>query len=156
MARDYILRMVEQMAALFAGVLAKERAGQLIEVRRDLDVLCVQTIGLEMAALKGASPEAVAQRLKESGGLQHVRAITLAEVLLHEVETSTPGAEDEPAGPGEVHAFCLLADSLEALDHDDRAYYREKVEKLAERLGTYRRHPYLQERLRALGLSTGE
>lgn len=158
MARDYILRMVEQMAALFAGVLAKERAGRLVEVRRDLDAICVQTIGLEVAALKGSSPEAIAQRLKDSGGLRHVRAISLAEVLLHHAETSPSDApkESEAAGPAEVHAFCLLADSLEALDREDRAYYRAKAEKLAEQLGPYRRHPYLEERLRSLGLSTGE
>ncbi|HRI16847.1 MAG TPA: hypothetical protein PLX89_27975 [Verrucomicrobiota bacterium] len=147
--------MIEQMAAMLARIVAKEKAGQLIEARRDLDAVCVQTIGLDLTGLKAASPEAVAERLNAMGGLRHVRAITLAELLLHDAKWNDAETEDRPAEPGEVHAFCLLADSIEALGIEDRVHYRAKLESLARRLGQLRAHPYLEERLRALGISDG-
>ena len=147
MARDYIMRLVAQIAALLAGVVAKQQAGKLAEAREELEQTCRQTIGLSLPQLKQLSPEAVAQRLNTAGALRHVRAVTLAELLLLDAELpETDGVAGQPSS-GLVHAFCLLADSLSALSTEDQAAYRAKLNRLASQLGDLRTHPYIRERL---------
>lgn len=142
------MRLVAQIAALLAGVVAKQQAGKLAEAREELERTCRQTIGLSLPQLKQLSPEAVAQRLNSAGALRHVRAVTLAELLLLDAEF--PEADGEASQPrsGLVHAFCLLADSMSALSHEDQATYRAKLNQLTARLGDLRTHPYIKERLR--------
>jgi hypothetical protein len=50
-----------------------------------------------------------------------------------------------------VHAFCLLADAIGALTTEEQAFYRVKLDMLAERLGDLKEHPYIKERLRDYG-----
>jgi hypothetical protein len=49
--------------------------------------------------------------------------------------------------PNYVHAFCLIADSLETLSSDEQPAFRAKLATLAEKLGPLRDHPYLAERI---------
>ena len=148
MARDYIMRLVAQIAALLGGVVAKQQAGKLAEAREELEQTCRQTIGLSLPQLKQLSPEAVAQRLNAAGALRHVRAVTLAELLLLDAELPETDGDTSQPRSGLVHAFCLLADSMSALSTEDQASYRAKLNQLADRLGELRTHPYIKERLR--------
>jgi len=150
MARDYILRMIEQIAAMLASILAKKDAGQIGEASKELDGNSLRTIGMTLENLKKLSPEAVAQLLEGSGALRPVRAITLAELLL--VDADILEAKGEPPVANLVHAFCMLADSIEALNAEDQIVYRAKLKMLAEKLGEYRTHPYIGERMRRCGL----
>ena len=152
MSRDYILRMIEQIAAMLASIMAKRRAGQVVEARQDLDSQCLRAIGLTLDNLKKLSPEAVAELLHEAGALRPVRAVTLAELLLVEAEWNDEkmGALDSTSN--RVHAFCLLADSIDALDAEDQSVYRAKLKTLAGKLQDLRSHPYLNERLQKLEL----
>jgi hypothetical protein len=153
MGRDYILRMVDQMAAMFASVIARKQAGQLAEARAELENTCIQTIGLTLTDLKRLSPEAVAQLLNNAGALRPIRAVTLAELLLVDAEWHETGQDALPPVSNFVHAFCLLADTIDALTTEDQAIYRAKLNMLADRLGDLRTHPYIKERLRDYGIA---
>ena len=45
MQRDYIMRLIEQIAALMASIIAKERAGKYPEAKVEIDEKARQTIG---------------------------------------------------------------------------------------------------------------
>src|SRR6266850_2818890 len=148
MARDYILRMVEQIAAMLATILAKKEAGQVGEARQEMDGNSLRTIGLTLESLKKLSPEAVANLLEGSGALRPVRAITLAELLLVDAEWEEAKGNAAQSVASRVHAFCMLADSIEALNREDQIVYRAKLKTIAEQLGDLRTHPYIGERMR--------
>jgi hypothetical protein len=152
MPRDYIMRMVEQIAAMLASILARREAGYVEQARQEMDGHCLRTVGLTLERLKGLSPEAVAQLLAENGALQPVRAVTLVELLLIDAELNEEQGKVAEAMPSRVHAACLLADSIEALGSEDRVIYREKLKGVADKLGELRTHPYISERLRRHGL----
>lgn len=150
--RDYIMRMVEQIAAMLATILAKREAGYVEEARKELDNHSLRTIGLTVAQLKKLSPEAVAQLLNEGGALRPVRAITLVELLLVDAELADEQPDAAEAMASRVHAFCLLSDSIASLNSDDQAIYRPKLKLLADKLGDLKTHPYIAERLRNASL----
>lgn len=147
MQRDYIMRLVEQIAALLTSVVAKERAGKLPEAKADLEEKARQTIGMNLRDLKRLSPEAVAQLLESSGGLRYGRAVILAELLLHDAALSENSDHSSDALLSYLHAFCLLSDTMETLTEEDQAVYRPKLNKLATRLRSLPPHPYLGAKL---------
>jgi hypothetical protein len=90
-------------------------------------------------------PEALAQLLNTSGGLRQGRAILLAELLLKDAEMHQEDASR--ATIDYVHAFCLLADTIDMLDVEDQAIYRPKIHALAIRLKDMQTNPYIKEKL---------
>lgn len=147
MQRDYIMRLVEQIATLLASVIAKEQAGQLREAKADLEEKARQNIGMALRDLKRLSPEAVSQLLESSGGLRYGRAVILAELLLHDAALSQANDQSSDALLSYLHAFCLLSDTMETLTAEDQAVYRPKLMELATRLKSLPPHPYLGEKL---------
>jgi hypothetical protein len=147
MQRDYIMRLIEQIAALVASIIAKERAGQYPEAKADADEKARQTIGLSLSDVRKLSPEAVSQLLCSSGGLRYGRAVILAELLLHDAAISEATGHSTDALLSYVHAFCLLSDTVDTLTEEDQSVYREKLDALATRLESLPSHPYLSEKL---------
>ncbi|MDR3456005.1 MAG: hypothetical protein P4N60_01055 [Verrucomicrobiae bacterium] len=151
MSRDYMLRMIEQIAAMLARILAKKQAGQIAEARSEAENLSVQNIGLTLTELKRLSPEAVAQLLDKMGGLRTIRAVTLAELLLVDAELYEADKIPNQSLSNYVHAFCLLADEVDKLSREEQPFYRAKLDLLAGRLGDLKTHPYIKARLRDFG-----
>ena len=149
MQRDYIMRLIEQVAALVASIIAKERAGQYSEASAEVDEKARQCIGMSLGEVKKLSPEAISQLLHSSGGLRYGRAIILAELLLHDAAISDATSHVSEAVLSRVHAFCLLSDNIDTLTHEDQAVYREKLEALAGRLRGLPANPYLSQKLAA-------
>ncbi len=145
------MRLVQQIAALLASAVAKKEAGELVAASEELERICRQTVGLGLDKLKQLSPEALAQLLDSAGALRRVRAVTLAELLLLDAELCEADGDACQPRSGEVHAFCLLADSISSLGSEDQASYRAKLDRLADQLGDLRTHPYIRERLRDYG-----
>ena len=143
MQRDYIMRLIEQIAALMASIIAKERAGKYPEAKAEIDEKSRQTIGLSLEQVRKLSPEAVSQLLANSGGLRYGRAVILAELLLHDAKVSEATGQSSDALLSNLHAFCLLSDAVATLSAEDRAVYRGKLNELATRLEALPAHPYL-------------
>ena len=141
------MRLVEQIAALLASVIAKERAGQFSEAKADLEEKARQTMGMTLADLKRLSPEAVARLLESSGALRYGRAVILAELLLHDAAISETAGQGSEALLSYLHAFCLLADAMETLTEEDQTVYGPKLQELAARLKSLPPHPYLGAKL---------
>src|ERR1044072_6841755 len=149
MQRDYIMRLIEQIAALVASIVAKERAGQYPEAKAEVDAKAHELIGMGLAALRKLSPEAVWQLLASSGGLRYGRAVILAELLLRDAAIADATDRGSDALLNRVHAFCLLSDTVETLTVEDQAIYRAKLHALATQLRSLPPHPYLNSKLAA-------
>ena len=147
MVRDYVMRLVEQVAKMLASFVAKREVGRHEEARAELDAICHEHIGLTLDFVKRTSPEAVAESLAASGALRHARAVLLSELLTHDADLSSDAGRVAEAAVARLHAFCLLADSMEMLSRDEQATYRPKLDRLAENLRALGGDPYVQSKL---------
>jgi hypothetical protein len=147
MPQDYIMRLVEQIGALLAGIIAKTRAGLHTEAKAEIDEKARQTIGMNLGQIRGMSPEALSEFLEGGGGLRQGRSVILAELLLHDAANSEATGDNATALLDYLHAFCLLFDTIDTLTKEDRAVYRPKLNALADRLRDLPPHPYLSARL---------
>lgn len=150
MPQDYILRLIEQAAAMLAALIAKRRKGEIQEARQDLQALCLQQVGLPIETVKGLSPNGLAEHLSTAGANRFVRAVMLAELLIQDAETLEIQGETQRAMPSYVHAFCLLFDAYPVLSEEEQAVYRAKLLTLAEKVAALPPNPYTTDRLAAL------
>jgi len=146
MARDYFLRMIDQIAAVLEEIDERQRSGDNSGAKAELNSRSQQAVGLDISHIQRMSPEAVAQLLDTSGGLRQGRAILLAELLLKDAEMHQEDVSR--ATIDYVHAFCLLADTVDMLDIEDQATYRPKIRALAIHLKDMQTNPYIREKLR--------
>jgi hypothetical protein len=147
MARDYILRIIEQIATMLAALMSRRKAGEIIQAREDLENHCVRTIGFTLSEIKLLSPEEVAPILEKSGALRITRALILAELLILDAQWHEEDRSAEDRMPNYVHALCLIADSLESLSTEEQTVFRAKLATLTEKIGPLREHPYIAERI---------
>ena len=147
MVRDYVMRLVEQVAKLLVSIAAKRAAGQHDEARADLNALCQEHTGLTLDFVKSTSPEGVAEALAAAGALRHARAVLLSDLLTHDAEISDETSRPVEAIVARLHAFCLLADSMQMLSRAEQATYRPKLDRLAEILSALSGNPYVQSKL---------
>src|SRR5688572_33335960 len=108
MARDYILRLIEQIATMVAALLNRRQAGEIIEAREDLENHCVRTIGFTLSEIKLLAPEEVARILEKSGAMRITRALMVAELLMLDAQWHEEDRSTEDRMPNYVHAFCLI------------------------------------------------
>ena len=148
MVRDYVMRLVEQVAKMLASVVAKREAGQHDGARAELDAICQEQVGLTLDFVKRTSPEGVAEALAAGGALRHARAVLLSDLLTLDAEISDETSRPAEATVARLHAFCLLADSMQMLSRDEQATYRPKLDRLVESLSTVSGNPYVQSKLR--------
>ena len=150
MPEDYIMRLIQQVGAMLAAIIAKRGDGKPAEARQDLDSTCLQTIGLPLATLKRYSPDALARQLEQSGANRYARSIMLAELFIQDAELlSENGNDEQGALASYLHAFCLIFDSFPLLATDEQAIYRPKLEMLAAKLEHLPPNPFVTNKLRA-------
>lgn len=147
MAQDYILRLIEQVAAMLATVLARRRNGQFSEAGEEVRRLTQETVGLSPEAVRHLSPESVSTLLDRAGFLRPLKALLLVGLLEQEDELAGPEWPASDRLASRVHQFCLLADVLPQLDREDRDATRLKLQTLVEELGPACEHPALRERI---------
>jgi hypothetical protein len=152
-ARDYILRMIEQLATMIAGLMNRRKAGEVIQAREDLENHCVRTIGFTLSEIKNLAPEEVAKILDRSGALRVTRALIISELLRLDAEWHQEDRTSEQLIQNYVHAFCLVADSIDSLSSDEQPHFRARLATYAEKLGDVREHPYISERLAKYDIS---
>ena len=147
MVRDYVMRLVEQVAKLLVSIVAKREAGQPDEARADLNEICQEHAGLTLDFIKRTSPEGVAEALAAAGALRHARAVLLSDLLTLDAGISDDTGRAAEATIARLHAFCLLADSMPMLNRDEQATYQPKLDRLRESLSAVSGNPYVQSKL---------
>jgi len=134
MAQDYVLRMIQQIAAMLAGIVAKRQQGDLAGAEAELQDKCLQHVGLPLMVVKHSSPEVVSAWLASAGAMRHLRAVTLAELLLQDAALSEARGNPPEAVLAYEHAFRLLHDALGVLSIDDEKACRERLSTIAAKL----------------------
>jgi hypothetical protein len=149
MPEDYLLRLARQIAQLLTSLGGLRKEGRQEEARKEIERVCLDSIGLPWRQVQGSSPEALLEHLRGAGALRHHRAVLLAELLLQEAEMAELEGRVTETIRARLQAFCLISDVLEMLSNEDLVVYREKLETLAVQLEPMSAHPYLGEKLRA-------
>ncbi|MBI5687208.1 MAG: hypothetical protein HZC54_19215 [Verrucomicrobia bacterium] len=149
MAQDYIMRLVEQIGRMLAAIIAHRKAGRDAEAALEIEANCRQAIGLPLEIVRRSSPEALWELLQQGGGLRYPRAVMLAELLLQDAELSKSANRPADTICSQLQAFCLLTESIGVLSHDEAAFYRPRLEALANELEASSSDPYLQQKLHA-------
>lgn len=134
MAQDYIIRLIQQMAAMLAGIIAQRQRGELSAAAASLEEKCLAHVGLPLAVIKHASPEGLADLLAVGGDRRFVRSIALVELLIQDAEISVLRGSPFAAVASYRHAGRLLSDALPVLDSDEKAHYQRKLDAVATRL----------------------
>lgn len=134
MARDYVLRLIDQVALMLAEILAKRKKGQRAEARTEIESQALQHTGLPLALLRGAAPAMVAELLRTGGELRFIRAVLLAELLLQNAEICEESGDKSAALADYLHAWCLLQDSLGAFTAEERRHFGAQQERAGARL----------------------
>ncbi|MFO1457887.1 MAG: hypothetical protein U1G08_00660 [Verrucomicrobiota bacterium] len=155
MAQDYILRLIEQVAAMLATVLARRRSGQVSEAGDEIRRLTQETVGLTPEAVRRLSPEAVATLLDRSGFLRPLKSLVLVGLLEQEDELAGPEWPEADRLASRVHRFCLLADTLPLLNREDQQVSHQQLEVLAQELGPACEHPALRDRIQKIRRQNG-
>ena len=106
MPEDYIMRLIQQVAAMLAAIVAKRREGKPQEAQAQVDATCFQTIGLPLSTVKRLTPDALAQHLAQSGGNCCARSVLLAELLDSKCRTSR-SREGASNGAGSLYSRLL-------------------------------------------------
>ncbi len=134
MARDYILRLIDQVAMMLAEIVAKRKGGERGLARTEIENQALQHTGLPMSLIRGATPAMVADLLRNGGELRFIRAILLAELLLQDAEISEESGDKGAALTAYLHAWCLLHDSIGSFNADERAHFGAKQAQAGSRL----------------------
>ncbi len=120
MAADYLLRMIEQLAAAVASILAAKNRGDLPRAAREIEERCLEATGLPLVLVKQSPPDALVELLATAGPLRHVRGVTLAELLL--LDASLAEGRGNPPEAANSHRLArrLLLESLDAFGAEER------------------------------------
>jgi len=145
MARDYFLRIIDQIAIMLAEIARLETSGDNSGARAEINERCRQTVGLDIGQIQQMSPEALGQLLPAAAGLRQTRAVMIAELLLKDSEMHA--TELGRVSLDRLHAFCLLASVVDSLDTDDQRIYRQKLEALRDDLSGFSDNSYVASKL---------
>src|SRR5579863_8092838 len=133
MREDFIMRIIEQAAAMLAAIIAKRREGDLPAAEEKIDVNCRLRVGLPLEMIRHASPEALTQFLSRDGQLRYVDAVLVGELMMQEAEICDVTGKSADALRCREQAFCLLTDAMPVLPFDEATIYRAKLEGLMEK-----------------------
>ncbi len=134
MATDYIMRVIEQVAAMLAGIMARRKAGDQAGAAQELEEQSLRQVGLPLFVVKHSPPEAVTALLAESGARRHVRGVLLSELLLQDAALAEERGNPPEAVASYALAFRLLNDALATLAVDDEVIYRDRLGEISAKL----------------------
>jgi hypothetical protein len=129
---DYVLRLIDQIALMLAEILQRRKLGRAREAHDQIANACLQSVGLPFGLVKNSAPETILEMLATGGGMQHVRAIMLAELLLQDAEIEAQAGKKREALISRAQARTLIAHNLGQLSSEDQASYRAKLDSLAQ------------------------
>lgn len=128
---DYLMRLINQIAAAIAGIIAKRSKGEIAEAVEEIERTCLEQVGLPLIVFKQSTPDAVAELLANAGALRVPRSLLLAELLVQDALIAESVGNPVAAALGYTHAERLLRDSLPSLGPDDEKACLEKLDMIA-------------------------
>lgn len=134
MPQDYIVRLIQQMAAMLAVIVSRRQAGRLDEAGEAIAEECLRNVGLPWEMVVQAPPDALQELLAIGGELRFIRSIALAELLLQDAEIQSMRGNPLFSAVRYQAAHHLLSRVVDALAPDERQYYRAKLADVATRL----------------------
>ena len=148
--RDYILRLVEQLAKTLGVVLTLKKAGRFDEAELSIAKAAQNLIGLDVETLLALPVEQIVSLFSPGGSLDAGKCIVVAELLCEHGEIKSFQEEEETAYHARIRALSLLLEvsgreSLERIP--DAGRYVRRIEALTEALATYPPVPAVQKKL---------
>lgn len=134
MTQDYVLRMIQQIAAMVAAIVSKRRNGQGEEAQQEVEKVFEQHMSLPITVVRNLPPEALSAHLEMSDGNRSFRSLLLAELFLEDADLLEMNGSPEKAQASRTHAFFLLSGIFASLSREDQAGYRPRIEALAQML----------------------
>ncbi|GMR24429.1 MAG: DUF6483 family protein [Acidobacteriota bacterium] len=148
--RDYILRLVEQLAKTVGAVLTLKKANRFEEAERAIGEAAKNLVGLDIATLLALPVDQILTLFSPGGSLDAGKCIVVAELLYEHGEIKSLQGEEETAYHSRIRALSLLLEvsgreSLERIP--DAARYLRRIEALIEALSAYPTLPTVQKKL---------
>lgn len=134
MARDYILRLIDQVAMMLAEIVAKRKGGERAQARTEIESQSLQHTGLPLGLIRDSAPAMVADLLRNGGELRFIRSVLLAELLLQDASIADETGDKATALTDYLHAWCLLHDSISAFNAEERAHFGAQQQHAGARL----------------------
>ena len=134
MPRDYVLRLIDQVALMLATIVAKRKAGQTEEARRDIEEQALQHTGLPLKLVRGAPPTLISELLRTSGELRFIRGVLLAELLYQDAQIAEECGDKPGAFSAYLHTWWLLYDAAISFSTEERIHFGERQEHARTRL----------------------
>jgi hypothetical protein len=134
MAQDFIVRMLQQISAMLAGIVARKQRGDLAGAEVEVRERCLQHIGLPLDVVKHATPDAVAELLAAGGARRHAHGVLLAELLLQDAALAEARGNPPEALLGYQHAFRLLCDAADVLGGEEERHCRTRLTEIGVKL----------------------
>jgi hypothetical protein len=135
--QDYILRLIEMIAALIARILFHKDAKALILARQTLIEGCSSILGLDYLIVRRLSTEALLDLLSTEGIPNPGKCLVVAEVMNQDA-----GLLDEESRPAEanvlrVRSVTFYLEALHALKDDQQSKYVAKIESVLAKLNDH-------------------
>lgn len=148
--RDYILRLVEQLAQTVGAVLTLKKARRFEEAELAISEAARNLVGLDVKTLLALPVEQIVTLFSPSGILDAGKCIVVAEILYEHGEIKSLRGEQDLAYDARIRALSLLLEvsgreSLERIPDAQR--YLRQIESLTEALSDYPPVPAVQQRL---------
>ncbi len=148
--RDYILRLVEQLAKTLGVVLTLKKARRFDEAELAIAEAAKNLVGLDVQTLLAIPVDQILTLFSPGGNLDAGKCIVVAELLYEHGEIRSRPGEEETAYHARIRALSLLLEvsgreSLERIP--DAGRYLRRIEALTEALSAYPPVPAVQKKL---------
>ncbi|MGH8018426.1 MAG: hypothetical protein ACREIA_09070 [Opitutaceae bacterium] len=127
MSADYILRLVQQISMVLAGIIHQRKQGQTDAAMHEIERVCLEQTGLPFSLIKQSAPDDVAELLKSGGDLRITRSLILAELLSEEAVLCELRGNAPAAATSYAHAEKLIADSLPFLGPEEKTHFEARL-----------------------------
>ncbi len=148
--RDYILRLVEQLAKTLGAVLTFKKAKRYDEAELAIAEAAKNLVGLDVETLLAIPVDQILTLFSPGGSLDAGKCIVVAELLYEHGEIKSLQGQEETAYHARIRAFSLLLEvsGRESLDRiPDAGRYLRRIEALTEALSAYPPVPAVQKKL---------
>ena len=148
--RDYILRLVEQLAKTLGALVVLKKAKRFDEAELTVSEAARNLVGLDVPTLHALPLDQIVTLFSPGGSLDAGKCLVVAEILEEDADVKTLKGDEAGAYRSRIRALGLLLEvsGREGLDRmPEPARYRAKIERLTRALSENAPVPAIQKRL---------